>query len=212
MIIALVVIGAGGHGREMLDVVEAVNRTAPTFDLLGVVDDRGDEHGLLARRNVKVLGGLDLLPTLAACYVIGLGDPEARRQVDEQATAAGLVPATLVHPTAVLGSDLRLGPGFVAAAHAQVTTNVVTGRHVQLNVGATLSHDCMLGDYVTLSPGCHVSGNVRLGDGVTLGVGAVVRQGITIGEDTFVGAGAVVVDDLPAGTTAVGVPAKPVGR
>lgn len=208
----LVVIGAGGHGREAIDVVEALNRVRATFDLLGVIDENGDQLGLLARRSITALGGHEVLPTLDAAYVIGIGSAEGRRAVDALATDAGLRPTSLVHPTAVLGSDLRIGPGFLAAAHAQVTTNVTIGRHVHLNIGATVSHDCELGDYVTLSPGAHVSGNVRLAGAVTLGVGAVVKQGMSIGEGTFVGAGAVVVDDLPAGVTAVGVPARPLDR
>jgi sugar O-acyltransferase (sialic acid O-acetyltransferase NeuD family) len=151
---------------------------------------------------VKLLAALDEADVVA----LGLGTPATREAVDRR---LGRPPVDLIHPAAVLGSDLRLGPGFVAAAYAQVTTNVTTGRHVHLNIAATVSHDCVLGDYVTLSPGCHVSGNVRLGHRVTLGVGAVVRQGVTIGDDAFIGAGAVVVDDIPAGVTAVGVPARP---
>lgn len=212
MIRKIVVIGAGGHGRETIDVIDAINAVEPTFRLVGVIDDRGDEHGFLARRNIPVLGGLDVLAQHEGSFVAAVGDPALRRTLAEAATTAGLVAATLVHPTAVFGSDLRLGDGLVAAAHSQLTTNVRTGVHVQLNIGATVSHDCVLGDYVTLSPGCHVSGNVQLGAGVTLGVGAVVRQGVSIGEGTFVGAGAVVVDDLPAGVTAVGVPARPLER
>lgn len=206
----LVVIGAGGHGRETIDIVEAINHVHPTFHFLGVVDDRGDEFGLLARRKVPLIGGTDMLAAVRASYVIGIGSAEARRRIDEMATGAGLKPVTLIHPTAVLGSDLRLGPGFVAAANAQLTTNVTTGRHVQLNIASTVSHDCQLGDYVTLSPAAHVSGNVRLGAGVTLGAGAVVREGLSVGDGTFVGAGAVVVNDLPGGVLAVGVPARPV--
>jgi sugar O-acyltransferase (sialic acid O-acetyltransferase NeuD family) len=208
----VVVVGAGGHGREALDVVDAINRCRPTFELVGVIDDHGDELGLLARRGIAVIGSTTFLPEADAQYVIGIGTPDGRRKVDSLASAAGLYPATLVHPAAVLGSDLRIGPGFLAAAHAQVTTNVTLGRHVHLNIAATVSHDCVLGDYVTLSPGSHVSGNVRLGDDVTLGVGAVVRQGIAVGAGTFIGAGAVVVDDLPPEVTAVGVPARPLDR
>ena len=210
MSIPIVVVGAGGHGRELIDIVEAVNRQRATFQLLGVLDEHGDQNDLLARRGIRVLGGNEALTGLQAAYSVGIGSPEARRSVDSLATTAGLEPATIVHPTAVLGSDLRLGPGFVAAAHAQVTTNVATGRHVHLNLAATVSHDCVLGDYVTLSPGSHVSGNARIGDGVTLGAGAVVRQGVTIGAGTFVGAGAVVVGDLPPAVMAVGLPARPV--
>ena len=208
----IVVIGAGGHGRETIDIIEAINAVEPAFRLVGVVDDRGDEHGYLARRGIPVLGGLDVLADQNGSFVAAVGDPALRRALAEAATNAGLVSATLVHPTAVFGSDLHLGEGLVAAAQSQITTNVTTGVHVQLNIGATVSHDCVLGDYVTLSPGCHVSGNVHLGAGVTLGVGAVVRQGVSIGEGTFVGAGAVVVDDLPGRVTAIGVPARPLER
>lgn len=206
----LVIIGAGGHGREMVDVVEAINRVHPTFDLLGVIDDRGDVQGLLERRGIAVLGGTAVLATTDAAYAIGIGSPSARQEVDRLASITGRSPATLVHPTAVLGSDLRLGAGLFAGAYAQITTNVTVGRQVHLNIGSTVSHDCVVGDFVTLSPGAHVSGNVQLGDYVTLGVGAVVLPGIAIGARTFVGAGAVVIADLPSDITAVGVPARPI--
>lgn len=209
--IRLVVVGAGGHGRELLDIAEAMNRHSQAFVVVGVIDERGDRNGLLERRGVRALGGNDVLRTVSAdAYAIGVGSPEGRRKVDELAHLAGLAPASMIHPTAILGSDLRIGPGFVAAAHAQVTTNVQVGRQVHLNVGATVSHDCELGDYVTLSPGSHVSGNVRLGEGVTLGVGSVVKHGVSVGDRTFVGAGAAVVTDLPADVVAVGVPARPI--
>lgn len=200
----LVVFGAGGHGRELLDVVAML----PEFELLGIIDDAGDSSGHLARRGIPVIGGRDLLAELDAEVALGLGDSARRREIDGLLQEYGRRSPTLLHPTAVLGSDLRIGAGFVAAAGAQVTTNVTIGRHVHLNIGATVSHDCVLEDYVTLSPGCHVSGNVHLGAGVTLGVGAVVRPGVTVGDGTFVGAGAVVVGDLPPAVTAVGVPAR----
>lgn len=205
----VVVIGCGGHGRELLDIIEAINRTCATFELLGVIDDRGDSEGLLARRNIPMLGDTSLLARIPARYALGIGSPEGRRRLDELARGGSRKPTTLVHPTAVLGSDLRIGPGFVAAAYAQVTTNVSIGRHVHLNIGATVSHDCVLGDFTTLSPGVHVSGGARIGEGVMLGVGAVVRPGASIGSGTIVGAGAVVVEDLPERVTAVGIPAQP---
>lgn len=208
--IRLVVVGAGGHGREVLDVVEAVVALDPShLELLGVVDDDPGPHPLLERRGIPVLGPLEALHELDAAYALGIGDPILRRALDEQLTAQGLHAASLVHPTASVGSDTRLGPGLLLAAGARITTDVQTGRHVHVNVNASISHDCVLGDHVILNPGAVVTGSVTIGDGVMVGAGAVVRHGTTIGEDAVVGAGAVVVHDVAPRATVVGVPARP---
>jgi sugar O-acyltransferase (sialic acid O-acetyltransferase NeuD family) len=205
----LVIVGAGGHGRELLDIVEAVNAVAPRFVFEGFCDDSPGPWPLLARRGVTVVGTFAQLGGLAADYVVGLGRGRDRQAVDERATAAGRVPASLVHPLASQGRDLDLGPGLVMAAGARITTNVAVGRHVHLNLNATLSHDCRVGDYVTLNPGANVNGAVTLGDRVTVGSGAVIREGTTVGADVVIGAGAVVVEDAADGATVVGVPARP---
>lgn len=211
--VRLLVVGVGGHGRELLDIVDAVNATSQAVDLVGVVDERGDPGGFLVRRGVRLLGGNDAIHgTRADAYAVGIGAPSGRRKINELAEEANLLPFSLIHPTVILGSDVRLGVGFLAAANAQVTTNVTVGRHVHLNLGATISHDCVLGDYVTLSPGCHVSGEVHIGDAVTLGAGAVIKPGVSIGAETVVGAGAAVISDLPPGVTAAGVPARVIRR
>ena len=96
---------------------------------------------------------LEELDPRAVRYVIGIGDPATREDLDEKMALAGFVPAILVHPGASLGSDVRLAEGVVLAAGAQVTTNVSLERHSQLNVGAVVSHDCEVGEFVTFSPG-----------------------------------------------------------
>jgi sugar O-acyltransferase (sialic acid O-acetyltransferase NeuD family) len=202
----LVIVGAGGHGRETLDVVEAINAVEPTWDVLGFVAEAAD-GGLLARRGVAHLGDLDVLGDTEASYVIGIGDSETRRRIAE-ALGDASSPATLLHPASTQGADLRIGPGVVAAAGARITTNVTLGRHTHLNVNAVVSHDAVVGDYVTFSPGVLVNGNAVLGDGVFLGTGAVVLPGRSVGAWARIGAGAVVTTDVPGGVTAAGVPAR----
>lgn len=192
----------------MLDVVEAVNAAQPTWHFLGFLDDGDPPLETLRRRGTGVLGPVAALADLNAAYLIGIGQPEARAQVEARASASGREVATLVHPLASIGSDSTVGPGVVMAAGARVTTNVRLGRHVHLNVGATISHDGVVSDFVTLSPGTLVNGSVTIASRVLLGTAAVVLPGCSIGSQTWVGAGAVVVHDLPSRVIATGVPAR----
>ena len=211
---ALVVVGAGGHGREVLDIVEAMavaaraaGRPAP-YEAVGMVADAEPDLELLARRGARFLGPLEALGDLDADHVLAVGDPVGRRRLEERVAALDSRPAVLVHPSATLGADVELGPGVVVAAGARITTNVRLGRHVQVNVGAVVSHDARVGDHATLSPGVLLNGAVTIGVGAFLGTGAIVTPGCAVGDGAVVGAGAVVVRDVPAGVTAVGVPAR----
>jgi sugar O-acyltransferase (sialic acid O-acetyltransferase NeuD family) len=207
---SVAVVGAGGLGREVLDVIEAANRVSPVLRFVGFVDDAPTHPERLAARGATLLSGLDDPALEGAGFLVGIGDPDARRRVDERARACGLWAAGVRHPSATFGAVNVIGEGFVACAHASVTTTVSIGRHVFLNLHVTVGHDATLGDFVTVNPGANVSGNVHLGDGVTLGTGAAVIQGVTVGAGTIVGAGAVVTRDLPEGVVAVGAPARPV--
>ena len=205
----LVIIGAGGHGREVLDIVEAMNSIMPIFEFLGFLDDGPVAEHLLEQRGARVIGDTARLAALDCEYIVGIGRPDIRERFDRMAMAWNRQPAVLVHPAASVGTSNRIGPGVVIAAGARLTTNVSLGRHVHLNVNSTVSHDCVLGDYVTVNPGANISGSVSIGNGTTLGTGSSVIQGMTIGAGTMVGAGAAVVRDLSDGVTAVGVPARP---
>lgn len=207
------VVGAGGHGRELLDIVDAAIAAGTLeHELAGVLDDGDADLPLLAARGVPHLGGTDRLAELDADVLVGIGSGPDRRAVDERIRAAGLTAPVLVHPAATVGAEVRFAPGAVVAAGARITTNIVLGRHTHVGVNATVGHDAVLRDHVTVLPGATVSGNVTLEDGVTIGTNAAIIQGVTIGAGAYVGAGAVVIRDLPPGVTAVGVPARPLDR
>lgn len=205
----LAIVGAGGHGREALDIVLAMNTVALTFDFVGFLDDGRKPGTHASPTDYEVIGGVtDIGPD--TLYVPAIGDTRIRRRVVSTLTSTGHQAASLIHPSATVGTHVTNGPGLVMAAGARMTHAIEVGEHVHINVNASISHDCRLGSFVTITPGVHVSGNVAIGDDVWLGIGAVVRQGAVIGDGTTIGAGAVVIDDLPAGCTAVGVPARPV--
>ena len=213
----LVIVGAGGFGREVLDVVEAMNAAGAGVEFVGYVDDADSSVPLLERRGAAYLGAVDTLTggsTIppAAGFVIGIGAGDVRRRLDATLSAAGRHPFVLVHPMATVGGDCRIDDGCILAAGARVTTNITLGRHTQLHVNSTIGHDSDLDDFVSVYPGATVSGNVHLGDGVTIGTGANVLPGVSVGAGAFVGAGAVVTADVEPGATVVGVPARPIGQ
>jgi sugar O-acyltransferase (sialic acid O-acetyltransferase NeuD family) len=210
----IVIVGAGGFGREVLDVLEAINKVAltPVFDLLGVLDANPSPENVarLDARGITLLGSESdwLKSGGVARYAIGIGRPSDRQRIDEAFRAAGHEAASLVHPMSGLGSAVVIGEGTIVCGGVQVGTNVTLGRHVHLNPNSTIGHDSVLHDYVSINPSATISGDVTVGTRTLVGAGAVIIQGLTLGRDAVVGASACVVRDIDERRTVKGVPAR----
>jgi sugar O-acyltransferase (sialic acid O-acetyltransferase NeuD family) len=208
----LVIIGCGGFGREVHDVVDAINELKPTWNLFGYLDDRPDQVNVfrVESRNSKILGGTDWVMTAPkeVQFVIGIGTGKTRRIIDERLRSAGFTAASLVHPAATLGHDVRIQPGVVICAGVRATTNISLGRHVHLNINTTVGHDCTLDDYVTVNPLVAISGGVTVGTETMLGTHSAILQNLALGERSIIGAGSCVVKDVPDDTLVKGVPAR----
>ncbi|GGI87344.1 transferase [Deinococcus wulumuqiensis] len=212
----LVIVGPGGLGRELHQLVRDINRSAggaEPWDMVGWLDGNAVTHGTQVH-GLSVLGDLDWLRDHPNTYVVvGIGAPPTRRKVVEKIKALGHTRfATLIHPTAVIGDEVEIGEGTVICANVTTTTDYKIGCHVLINIMATVAHDDVLHDYVTIAPAAVISGNVTIGEGTDLGTNATVNQGIEIGAWSIIGSGAVVTKALPANCTAVGAPAKPIKK
>jgi sugar O-acyltransferase (sialic acid O-acetyltransferase NeuD family) len=210
----LVVVGAGGFGRETLDAVQSANAVpgGRSWRVLGVLDDAPSPANLarLADRTVPYLGRvadwLERQPD--AHYLLAVGSPAARSLLAGRFEAARLTPAMVVHPRATLGSLVRVGPGAVICAGVQVSTNVRIGAYVHLNPGAVIGHDTVLDDFVSVNPGAVVSGECRIAAKALIGANATVLQRLTVGAASTVGAAACVTRPVEPGVVVVGVPAR----
>lgn len=202
----LVILGAGGHSRELLACLRASSGRAAEHRLLGFLDDNKRLHGTDVG-GLPVLGGLGLL-TASMSAILGVGYPEAKLRIWRRTgSAAGAWPS-LVAASATLGERIELGEGVFIQEGCVLTADIGVGDFATINVGATISHDCHMGRFVTVSPGAHVGGNVSLGEGAFIGIGANVMQGVSIGEWSLVGAGAAVIGAVPPNTVVAGVPAR----
>lgn len=196
----LVIIGAGGFGREVAWVIRRINEAAPTFELLGFCDDAEDKRE-------GECGGYPLLGPLAAAgarlgavgFFCAIGDNRARQAVTAKAVAAGLEPVSVVDPSAAVAPDVAVGRGSFVGVHAVVSAGAAIGEGVIVNHLVTIGHDARLGGYAQACPGVCVSGGCLIGEGVLLGSNACVIPGLRVGDWATVGAGAAVLREIGAG-------------
>lgn len=206
--IPLVIVGCGGHGRELFAAVCAVNSIRSIWNVLGFVDDDPSHLDRLERLGATVLGTLDWLDDHPCTYALGVGTSQVRRMVSQRLDASGCTPATVIHPGARIGPDIELGDGVVVYDRTTITTNIRIGRHSHLNVACAVQHDTVVGEFVQMSPGVLINGDCRIGDDVFVGSGAIITRGCVVGERSRVGAGAVVLTDVLPEVTVVGAPAS----
>ena len=206
----LVIIGAGGFGREVAWLVEAINAFDLQWNLLGFIDDDRSKQGVILN-GYPVIGTLEELPVKSELFTVcAVGTTETKKVLVEKATAAGLRFANLIHPDAKISKFVELGFGNIICAGCIITVNILIGNHVIINLDCTVGHDTIINDYVTCAPSVNISGRVVIEEGCDIGTNAAIIQGKKIGRWSIIGAGAVVSRDIPSGCTAVGVPAKPV--
>jgi UDP-perosamine 4-acetyltransferase len=204
----LILVGAGGHAKVVLELVRASER----FRVIGCVDP-GSSGDLLG---VPVIGSDAVLPDLRRRGVrhafVALGANDVRMRVTEQVRKLGFIVPAIVSPNAVVSPTASIQPGAVLMAGVTVNALSVIGEGAIVNTNASVDHDCVVGPFAHCAPGTHLAGNVDVGEGAFLGVGACAIPGTRIGAWSTVGAGGIVIDDIPAGVTAVGVPARILSR
>jgi sugar O-acyltransferase (sialic acid O-acetyltransferase NeuD family) len=207
----LLLVGAGGFGRETAEAVRAVNACRRTWNLLGFLDDG---PGLAGKEvdGTRVLGPTEAVADFPdACVIVTTGSPRdyfSRKRLVKRLEVASERFATLVHPHAVLPASARLGPGTVLLAGVVVTSGISIGSHVAVMPGAVLTHDNTVGDFATVASGVRFGGGVQVGTGAYVGAGALIREGLSIGDWALVGMGSVVLRSVPPSEVWAGAPAR----
>lgn len=200
----VVMLGAGGHARSVMDIA----LTECGYEFAGCLSGGGERDVL----GVPVIGGDELLERLYADgvrkFFVALGDNQLRKKLFDRCIGLGMEPVNIVSRSAQVSGFAKLGRGVCVLRGAVAHTNVVLGDNCIVNTKASLDHDCVVGSHCHISVGVSICGGVLVGEGTLVAPGAVVRDGVAIGAGSVVGMGAVVTKDIPAGVVAYGVPAK----
>jgi sugar O-acyltransferase (sialic acid O-acetyltransferase NeuD family) len=206
----ILVLGAGGHGQVVADVLLRMAEAGADLTVAGYLDDNAGliGHDLLG---VPVLGRFaDRMSVPHDAIVLALGSNRTRQRLAAELTCQGERFAVACHPRAVIAPDVAIGPGSMVCGGVVINPGSVIGAHAILNTGCTVDHHNRIGDFAHVAPGVHLGGDVRIGEGALVGIASCVLPQRSVGDWAIVGAGSVVTRNIPPGITAFGMPARAV--
>lgn len=205
----IVIVGAGGFGREVAWLVEEINTLSPEWRLLGFLDDMAKGSTV---EGYPILGPIEHVAELGQHVYLtcAIGDSRLRKRLVDRLAESGRRFATLVHPGVMKSAYVSIGEGSTICAGTILTTNISIGKHCLLNLYCKVGHDSTLGDFTSCMPAVNIAGDVIIEQGCYFGLNACIINQKRVGEWSIIGAGAAVVKDIPARSLAVGVPARPI--
>ncbi len=203
----IVVVGAGGHGRVVLDIL----RNNHQFEVAGFLDSNMALHGQTVD-GVPILGNIAMAQQLMqkgiGGAIVAIGDNRIRDQFAHNLHKCGIPLVNAIHPSANIAGNASIGKNVVIASGVNICTHVKIEDSVIINTGAIIDHESLVRRAAHICPGVRLAGHVIIKESAFVGIGATIIQGISINEYAIVGAGAVVLEDVDAYTTVVGVPAR----
>ena len=209
MVEDIIVYGSGGMAREVVELIEDINRVRPAWNILGYLDDMKGSGGELVN-GYRILGTADWLGKSDKSYniVLAVGNPEAKEQMLERIKMCSPRFPVLIHPSARVARNARIGEGSIIGIDCIVSVNADIGRHVFLNMRTVVGHDTVIRDYCSCLVNCVIAGDVRLDEKAMLGSGCIIMEKMSVGKRATVGMGSIVCYDVPDGHVVMSRPSK----
>lgn len=203
----LIIIGASGHGKVVADIAIKMNK----WQSIAFLDD---DESIKTSMRLEVIGKTAdaFIYKDEADFFVAIGKNATRKKVQKKLVDEGMSVVKLIHPSAVIGTDVEIGVGSVVMPGVVINSSSRIGKGCIINTSSSLDHDNTIDDYVHISPGVNMAGTVKVGKGSWIGIGSVVSNNVNICSGCKVGAGAVVVKDITEPGTYVGVPVRRVDR
>ncbi len=203
----LIIVGAGGMGRELLQWIKDINTVEPEWNILGFIDD--NDKALDEKKcDYRIIGSISEWDVKDDQYfAMAIAEPTTKEKVVRILKNRGAEFATIIHPKARIGQFNEIGEGSVLYPDASLSVNIKIGSFVTL-LGSTVGHDAEIGDFSSIMGNCNINGNVKIGKRVFFGCQVITVPSRKIGDDAYVGAGSVVMTNIRKNSKVMGYPAK----
>ena len=203
----IVLIGAGGFGREVYHIIE-------NYNIVGYIDKLNKSNYILSE---KILGDDDLLNNLKSKFncnnvCVTIGNSKLREKLFRSAKSSKLKIPKIINSHSFVASNVEIGEGSIIYPGAVLMDGVKIGKGVLINSNVTVGHDSSIGDFCNINPGTNIAGKVKIGNHSTLGIGSSIREELTIGNDVIIGGGSMVTKNINDSTLSYGVPSKPINK
>ena len=203
----IIIVGAGGFGKELLQWIKDINKLKNRWIIKGFIDDN-----LSALDNCEcdynVIGKIkEWQPEENEFFTCAIANPKIKEKIVKHLKQRGAKFDSIIHPRAMIGEFNKIGEGIVIYPGARLTVNITIGKFVTL-LSSGIGHDVQIGDFSTISSHCSINGKVKLGKRIFLGSNSTIIPERTVGDDVYIGAGSVVIRNIKSCTKVFGNPAR----
>lgn len=209
----VLILGAGGHAKVVIDTIEQ-----DKFEIIGLIDSN-EKHLHENVHGIEIIGCDKNLnhfyPQKAGCAFVAIGHMgqyQVRNKIFTILENIGYKLINVIHFSSIIAPSVQLGKGNLILPQTVLNAEVIVGNNNIINTGTIVEHEVSIGNGVHLAPGSTICGGGTISDNVFVGAGSVIIQGISIGKNSIIGAGSVVLSDIPENVIAVGTPAKIIKR
>lgn len=199
--------GAGGAGREVLELAKIINNTEKKWEQIVFIDDISYDRSA-SEAHVYSYEQTKKLFANSIEYVVAIGEVNVKKMIYEKLIFEDREVATLIHPDIHISDTASIGRGVIINVGSFISCDTVIGDNVYIQPNVNLSHDCAVGDGSILSGSCSVAGRCKIGQYTFIGMNACIRENVRVGDNVIIGMGSVVCNDIRSSVAVWGNPAK----
>ncbi len=206
----LLILGAGGFGRDIYFLAKEASGYQTEYLIKGFLDD--NLESLKGHEGMPPIIGTisDYQPQPNDLFVCAMGDVATKKRCVEIVLSKGGKFTTLIHPTASIAPDSKIGDGCIIMHRATIGSDAVIGAFVLVQVSSIVAHDCRVGDFSRLDCFTVMVGGTIIREEVTVHTSAIINHQVVVGKNAQIGACSLVIRNVKEGSTVFGNPARPI--